>query len=232
MDWLLMIVSPKDAPPGEVVSMEEMGKYAGEIARAGKARGGAPLHPEATGARVAVRAGYTTVTDGPFAEAKEVVAGYFAIDAATREEAIALAERCPAARGAFVDVYAAPDRDVVAAPDDTRFMLLLHESPELSDPDGAKYREMVAFDGALKREGSYVECSQLAREPEPARVSVRAGRASVVDGPFAESKEVAGGYFVVRAKDRAAAIALAERCPHARWGTIEVRELVKIGAPS
>jgi hypothetical protein len=229
MDWLLLIVNPKNVPLVEIVSMAEMGHFAGEVARAGKARGGGPLHAEAEGARVSVRSGRANVVDGPFAESKEVVAGFFAIDAATRDEAIALAERCPAARGAYVDAYAAPDRDVGGPADGSHFMLLLYEGPDLRDPDGAKYRAMVAFDGELKREGSYVESSQLSKDPTPARVAVRGGRTSVTDGPFAEAKEVAGGYFVVRAPDRGAAIELAKRCPHARWGTIEVRQVMKIG---
>jgi hypothetical protein len=48
----------------------------------------------------------------------------------------------------------------------------------------------------------------------------------VIDGPFAEAKEVVGGYNLVRAASRAEAIELAVRCPHARWGSIEVREIM------
>ncbi len=229
MDWMLLIVNRKDAPPGESVGMAEMGQFAAEVGRQGKMRGGAPLHPEAAGARVLVRGGRVSVTDGPFAEAKEVVGGFFVIDAANRADAIEIAKRCPHARFGVVELRPLPDRDAAAPAERTPFMLLLHMSPDLSDADGAKYREMVAFDEVLRREGSYVESAQLPLDPPGARIEIRGGKALVTDGPFTESKEVAGGYYIVSAADRAAAIELASRCPHARWGTIELREVMKIG---
>ena len=231
MDWLVLIVQRKDVPPGEVVPMDEMGRYAGELAQAGKIRGGAPLHAEAQGARVELQGGRPVVIDGPFAETKEVVTGFFAIDAATREEALELARRCPAVRSssARVELRAAPDRDVVGPVEGKKWMLILHHSPALTDPDGAKYREMIGFDNELKAESAYVESASLPSEPRPARIESRAGAPHVTDGPFAESKEIVGGYFVVAAKDRDAALALAARCPHTRWGSIEVREVMQIG---
>ena len=229
MDWMLLIVNSKDAPPGESVGMAEMGQFAGELGRLGKARGGAPLHPEAAGARVVVRGGRATVTDGPFAEAKEVVGGFFVIDAANRAEAIEIGKRCPHARVGIVELRPLPDRDVASPAERSPYLLLLHMAPDLSDADGAKYREMVAFDEVLRREGSYVESAQLPLDPPGARIEIRGGRAVVTDGPFIESKEVAGGYYIVSAADRAAAIEIAGRCPHARWGAIEVREVMKIG---
>ena len=84
---------------------------------------------------------------------------------------------------------------------------------------------MVAYDDVLKGEGSYVESSQLELDPPGTRVRIRHGSTLVTDGPFAEAKEVAGGYYIVRAATRADAIELAKRCPHAKQGTIEVREL-------
>jgi hypothetical protein len=83
---------------------EEMGKFAGELAAQGKMRGGAPLHPEEQGARVRVEAGKPVVTDGPFTETKEVIGGFFMIEAKDRREAIAIAKRCPHARVGHVEV--------------------------------------------------------------------------------------------------------------------------------
>ena len=229
MDWMLLIVNRKDASPGESVGMAELGQFAGELGRQGKMRGGSPLHPESAGARVAVRGGHATVTDGPFAEAKEVVGGFFVIDAGSRAEAIEIAARCPFARVGIVELRPLPDRDVAGTAQGASFMLLLHMSADLTDPDGAKYREMVAYDAVLRREGAYLESAQLPLDPPGARVEVRSGKPTITDGPFAESKEVAGGYYIVAAADRAAAIELAKRCPHARWGAIEVREVMKVG---
>jgi len=237
MEFMFLIVDRKGARTGEPVTMAEMGRFAGELAQEGKIRGGAPLYPEAVGARVEVRDGRTIVTDGPFAESKEVIAGSFIIDAKDRAEAIEIAKRCPHARAGIVEVRALPDRDVAkpgfttaarSEKQPTQFMFLLRAEPGESDPDGSKYREMVAYDVTLKREGSYVESSQLARDTA-ARVEAQGGPLLVSDGPFVETKEVAAGYYVVAAQDRAQAIEIAERCPHARWGSIEVREVMRIG---
>jgi len=55
---------------------------------------------------------------------------------------------------------------------------------------------------------------------------VRGGKSLVTDGPFAEAKEAVGGYSLVRVAGRAQAIELAKRYPHARWGPVEVREIL------
>jgi len=227
VEFMFLIVDRKGVQAAEPISMAEMGKFAGELAQQGKLRGGAPLHPEAQGARVEVRDGKAIVTDGPFAESKEVIAGSFIVDAADRSEAIEIAKRCPHARAGIVEVRALPDRDVAKKGEGTQFMLLLRATPDERDPDGSKYKEMVAYDVVLKREGSYVESSQLERDTA-ARVEGRAGRAFVTDGPFPETKEVAAGYYVVEAPGRTDAISIAKRCPHARWGAVEVREVMKV----
>jgi hypothetical protein len=229
MEFVLLIVGQKDEPGAEIVPMSEMGAFAGQLGAQGKMRGGAPLHDEAEGVRIARRAGRVVATDGPFAECKEVVAGFFVVDAASREEAIEIAKRCPAARGGVLVVRRAPDRDVVAdAGPGPRWLMLLHMPPDLTDEDGSGYRAMLAYDDVLKKEGRYVESSQLTLDPAPARVRVRGGKALVTDGPFAEAKEIAGGFYIIRAATRADAIEIAERCPHIDAGTIELREVLPV----
>ncbi len=93
------------APPKEAV--EAMMNYNEELAKAGILRSLDGLHPLLKGARVAYRNGKTTVTDGPFIEAKEVVGGYWLIDVKTKEEAVEWAKRCPAVKvnsGAVIEV--------------------------------------------------------------------------------------------------------------------------------
>jgi hypothetical protein len=229
MEYVILIVNPKDEAIVAPGGMEEMGRFCAELHAQGKLTGGMPLHPEAEGVRVALRDGRAIVSDGPFAETKEVVAGFLVVEAESREEAVAIARRCPDARRGVLEVRLAPDRDVVPdAGPGPRFLLLLHMSPDLTDPDGSCLRAMLAFDDVLKREGSYVESSQLALDPPAARVAVRGGQALVTDGPFAETKEVAGGYYVVRAASRAEAVEIAKRCPHATNGEIEVRQEVPV----
>jgi hypothetical protein len=76
-------------------AMAAMGRYNEELRKAGMLLGLDGLHPPAEGARVSFSGGEATVTDGPFAEAKEVVGGYWIIQARSKEEAIEWASRCP-----------------------------------------------------------------------------------------------------------------------------------------
>jgi hypothetical protein len=62
------------------------------------------LHPPSAGARVSFASGMPVVTDGPFAESKEVLGGYWMIDVASREEAIAWAKRCPASANEIIEI--------------------------------------------------------------------------------------------------------------------------------
>jgi hypothetical protein len=76
-----------------------MGRYIEEMVNAGVMLGGDGLQPSARGARVTFANGTPTVTDGPFTEAKELIAGYTLIDVASRDEAIAWMKRWPALDG-------------------------------------------------------------------------------------------------------------------------------------
>ena len=75
--------------------LAEMGKYNEEMAKAGVMLAGEGLHPSSKGVRIRLSGGKYTVTDGPFAEAKELVAGFWLIQATSMEEAIVWAKRCP-----------------------------------------------------------------------------------------------------------------------------------------
>jgi hypothetical protein len=72
---------------------EEMGKFIEETTRSGNFIGGAGLQPSSAGARVRLEGGKITTTDGPFTESKELVGGYAIMEAKTRDEALALAQR-------------------------------------------------------------------------------------------------------------------------------------------
>ena len=81
-----------------------MGHYNEELSKAGVLLALDGLHPPATGARVSYGEGGVTVKDGPFAEAKEVVGGYWLIDVSSRDEAVQWARRIPGAPGDVVEV--------------------------------------------------------------------------------------------------------------------------------
>ena len=87
-------VDPGFAPDPK--KMEEMGKFNEELGKAVKIISLNGLHPLATGARVAFGKGKPIVTDGPFIEAKEVLGGYWMVEANSKEELVKWAQRCPA----------------------------------------------------------------------------------------------------------------------------------------
>ncbi|TMQ73507.1 MAG: hypothetical protein E6K81_04375 [Candidatus Eisenbacteria bacterium] len=222
--FLFMVPAGSIADPGRFA---EMGKFAAELASQGILRRGAPLGRDSDAQSVRVRDGRAFVSDGPFAESKEVVGGFWIVDVAGREEALAIAKRCPHARYAPLEVHAVGSRFTYADPGrGTPYLLAFRMEPGLSDPDGAKYREMIAFSERLGGEGALFETAPLVPDPPPAWIEPLGGKVLVTDGPFAESKEGVGGYGLVRVADRAQAIELAKRYPHARWGPIEVREIL------
>jgi hypothetical protein len=84
--------------------MEEMNKFNEELGKAVKIIAVNGLHPLATGARVAFGNGKPTVTDGPLIEAKEVVCGYWMVEANSKEELVEWAQRCPADAGDVIEI--------------------------------------------------------------------------------------------------------------------------------
>jgi hypothetical protein len=86
--------SEANAAPSEKL-LAEMGKYNEELVKAGIMLGGEGLHPSARGKRIQMAVGKRTVVDGPFAEAKELVAGYWLWQVRSMEEAVEWARRCP-----------------------------------------------------------------------------------------------------------------------------------------
>jgi hypothetical protein len=89
-----------------------------------------------------------------------------------------------------------------------------------------RYDAMMEFAGALQREGVLLRAESLRPDDHAVRVSRRApeSRLSLVDGPFAEAKEMVGGFFLIDVASRDAAVAIAERCPAVDFATVEVRE--------
>jgi len=85
------------------------------------------------------------------------------------------------------------------------------------------YQRMLEYAAKLKDKGVLVESNSL--RSTAARLTVREGRQSVIDGPFSESKELVGGFFLLDCATREQALEFAAECPAAAWATIEVREV-------
>lgn len=93
-----------------------------------------------------------------------------------------------------------------------------------SEEEGRQlYERMLRFGADLKAQGLLLGSESLRSTADAARVQVRGGKASIVDGPFAEAKEMVGGFFLLACEDRMQAIAIAAVCPAAEWATVEVR---------
>ena len=102
MRFVILRKADRDTEAGAMPSDQlaaDMAGYMDELQRAGVLVGGDGLKPSSAGVRVSVRAGRPTVIDGPFTEAKELIAGYTVIDVASRDEAIAWARRWPTSDG-------------------------------------------------------------------------------------------------------------------------------------
>jgi hypothetical protein len=89
----------------------------------------------------------------------------------------------------------------------------------------AEFESMVRYGESLKQRGVLVAVQSLRHDRHGARLAVRGGRQTVVDGPFTEAKELVGGFFLLDVATREEALACAAECPAAQWATIEVREI-------
>jgi hypothetical protein len=109
MRYLLLICSDdKNAPPAPRAEMEAIvaghRRFTDELTAAGKMVGGERLRPEGEASRVRFKAGQRQVMDGPFAETKEALAGFYLIECDTRDEAVEWAKKIPLRDGSFIDV--------------------------------------------------------------------------------------------------------------------------------
>jgi hypothetical protein len=111
-----------------------------------------------------------------------------------------------------------------------KYLCLAYENEALfhamsrDDWDGLR-TETLAYVKQLEASGHLVLTNALKSATQAAIVRVRSGRVSVTDGPFAETKEQIGGFFLIEARDLNEAIQLASRWPSARFGSIEVRPI-------
>jgi hypothetical protein len=114
-----------------------------------------------------------------------------------------------------------------------KFMLLLYVPTEIRDDPNARasMQEWMAYGRALTDAGAHLGDNALEGLETATTVRVRDGETLVSDGPFAETKEMLGGYYVIDVPDREAAVAWAAKVPNAPYGTIEIRPVMEFDAP-
>ena len=111
-----------------------------------------------------------------------------------------------------------------------KYMLLIYAEEKVLDETKreACYKESMGVVQQLRDAGQFVSASPLQPVATATTVRMREGKRIITDGPFAETREQLGGYFLVDASDLDEAIAIASRIPGARFGTVEVRPVVEL----
>ncbi|NHZ83134.1 hypothetical protein F2P44_28240 [Massilia sp. CCM 8695] len=217
--------------------------YAGAMADAGILRACEHLLPSASGVRLSIASGGVTRADGPFPEARAVLAGFAVIDVASKEEALEWAARWPSGEagaaevevrlsgcpGGCADVHAAGQPDAPGQ----RYAILLRSSIDLENETPVARARLDALDAhnaAEARAGVLLGADGLRSSALGVRVRMASGKLTVVDGPFTEIKEMIAGYWLIRAPSLPDAIAWATRNPYPVGPPVEVeiRQLAEL----
>jgi hypothetical protein len=121
------------------------------------------------------------------------------------------------------------ERNRLSSEKTMRFLCLIRAEKvmeQLAAADAERhFAEYTQFDRSIRASGHYVDCNRLLPPASAITVRVRGGSTSATDGPFAETKEQLGGYYVIEARDLNEAIQIASRIPPAQIGSIEVRPI-------
>jgi hypothetical protein len=112
-----------------------------------------------------------------------------------------------------------------------QYLLLIYHSESdweklMPEEQASIYVEYRELSQELSAKGKFVSGDQLKAAATAKTIRVRDRKAGIIDGPFAETKEQLGGYFLVNARDLDEAIAIASRIPSARNGSVEIREII------
>jgi hypothetical protein len=239
MKYLLFICADGlPAPEDLAVLQRECPVWVEEMDSRGTRLFGRELELPETAATVRVRDGETLVTDGPFAETKEFVAGFDILECADLDEAIEVAAKHPSSW--FQTIEIRPLMDGLdwdeaamrfAAGDNatgTTYCLMkcLDGIPAEPQVEESIIREGNAWWQDLKERGIGILAHPLQHKDTATTVRVRKGETLLSDGPFIETKEFIGGISVIKCESREQAVGIAAAHPLARHHMIEVRPFV------
>jgi hypothetical protein len=224
----------------------ELGAWIEEMSARGVLLEGARLRPESDATTVRKIDGRTTVTDGPFAETKEQIAGYDVLDCADLDEAVAVASAHPTTRGGAIEVRAfdegRPDPAVPETPAEGKRRYLMLVCADMRRAMAREAEERATrpaptqedFDEGLDEVDAWIADAGARRiygwalEFPDRAVTVRRidGEVVTTDGPFAETKEQIAGFDLLECADLDDAIEVAAGHPVADGGVLDLRPLL------
>jgi hypothetical protein len=215
-------------PPPELI--HEMGAFIGEFAKTGRLIDGAGLGASKTRTRLRFRNGECTTKHGPYQGENELPAASLLLKVKTREEALGWAERygkilgdCDLELGKVTEAW---DLGLMPEPPNAPLQLLLIEKADAVTEAGERSTKQKADITRLKTEMTKAGVLQRSMRLQPSskakRLFFENNDLTVVDGPFAESKELLGGFAVLELKDIEEALDVTRRYAKILGGTLEV----------
>jgi len=112
-----------------------------------------------------------------------------------------------------------------------KYMLMMYFAEDTAPTEEQRqhcYIESTAFANKLQEQGKFLGAAPLQPTSTATSLRLENGKRVVTDGPFAETREQLGGFFLIEAKDLDDAIEIASQVPAGRWGTVEIRPLVEV----
>jgi len=240
MRFMMLVKANKDSEGGVLPNekiLSEMGKYNEELVKAGALLAAEGLQASSKGTRVRYSNGKFQVIDGPFAETKELIAGFWLIQAKSKDEAIEWARRVPFQEGEVevrplfelpdfpVDLAEKPDgwrekeeqfraAPPARKPGTIRYMGILKADKDTEAgilPDEKFLSAMGAFFEEGVKAGVILSGEGLQPSSKGVRVRYSGSMRTVIDGPFVETKELIAGYAILQFTSKAEAIEWTKR---------------------
>jgi hypothetical protein len=247
MQFMILRKSDASTEAGELPGpalLAAMGAYNEELAKAGMLLGGEGLQPSSKGARIRFSGGKPTIVDGPFTEAKELIAGFTMVEAASRQDVIEWLKRWPqedAGGNSSLEIReggcpgglrGVAGEGAPALPEGfRRFMILLKANDRAEAgtvPDIQWLGRMAQHNDEAVKAGVLLMGEGLKPSASASRLKFTRGKSSVMDGPFAEAKELLAGFWIIQARSLQAAVDWALGYPFPFSDTEEVEVEIRL----
>ncbi|MFT3923906.1 MAG: YciI family protein [Myxococcales bacterium] len=221
-------------PPESLI--KEVGQLVGKAREEGRLVDGAGLRPSSTRVRVTFKDGKRTVKHGPYKGDNELIAGFSMLKVNSMDEAIEVAEHFAKIVG-DVEIEIGPvtepwDLGMMPKPADAPLRVLaMHKADKKSEagvpPSPQLMENMGKLIEQMVKSGVFLGGQGLAPSAKSTRILSKEGKHTVIDGPFAESKELVSGYMIMEFDTKAEAVAFGERYIDVVHATeVDVREVM------